>query len=207
VQSPPSKTFVASDLHLGHKNSLRWTNPREEGYEERFLKGWEAVVSDKDAVILLGDIAFSSKSYWFGRLAELPGKKVLMLGNHDTNKLNWYKKWGFSEVIPFNEYMLLKYYLGENGKRDKDYMAYHGNIMLSHIPAFPPVTKSYDDRFLGLSHKFQRAFDHASCILNIHGHTQGRAKEKHNTFDATLDVIGEQLVTVDQIFDHKFRNK
>jgi len=197
------KVWHASDLHLGHANILKFST-REEGYEHRFLETWDQLVAPEDAVVLHGDIAFAQKAYWFGQLSERPGHKILLLGNHDQNKLGWYYKWGFERVVPFNEYLLLKYYLGRNGEDAKSEV-YEGNIMCTHIPAFPAVITSYDERFVGLAHKFQRAFDHHSCILNIHGHTHGTATEKHNTFDVSLDVVGECLVTTDQIFDHKYR--
>ncbi len=196
------QTFLAGNLNFGeHLIS------RERGFEERFLQGWDAVVKTTDQVILLGNIAQSSKAYWFGRIAEMPGNKVLLLGDADTNKERWYLKFGFRQVIPFNQHLLLKYYLGHNGedKKEPTYESYEGNIMLSHLPSYVPVMKSYNDKYLGLVGKFQKAFDHNSCILGIHAHTEGKATERHNTFDASLDVIGEQLVSIDQVFARKYR--
>lgn len=191
-----NKVFIAGDLRFGDTQSSR-----EDGFEEEFLKGWDAMVTNNDAVILLGDIALSSKAYWFGRIQKMPGKKVLMMGEEETNKINWYRKFGFTTVTPFNETMLIKYHLGQNDEGE----FYEGNIMLSHIPAFASVTRSFDERFLGLSNKFQRAFDHRSAILNIHSHVQGKAKERHNTVDVSLESTGGHLVSIDQLFTHKFR--
>ena len=61
-----------------------------------------------------------------------------------------------------------------------------------------------DERFVGLSYKFQRVFDNTSSILNIHGHTHGVAKERHNTIDVSLEATKNQLVTLDQILEVKF---
>lgn len=185
------KIWLASDTHFGHKKILDFTK-RTEGFEERFLTAWDNIVGSNDVVMLLGDIAWGKVSYWFGRLREMPGQKVLLMGNHDRNKPKWYSKF-VDRVVPFNESLLHRY-------------EPYGNIMFTHIPAFPSVLTSYDERFLGLSHKFNRQFDTSSCILNVHGHTHGVANERHNTIDVSLDVIGEQLVTIDQVFNQKFKS-
>lgn len=193
------KIWCASDLHLGHKNLTEpagesvysnWS-ARKKGYEEEFFIAWSACVGNDDVVILCGDIAFSQQALWFGRISSMPGNKVLLLGNHDRNRINWYKKWGFIEVVPFGESRVHDHALG--------------NVMFSHIPADPAVALSYDDRFQGLAKKHAKEFKDNSCILNVHGHTHGQAKERQNTFDCTLDVIGNQLLTLDQIIEHKLK--
>jgi calcineurin-like phosphoesterase family protein len=44
-------------------------------------ENWKRVVSDDDVVYVLGDFSLKRPSYWQERL---PGKKILIIGNHDT---------------------------------------------------------------------------------------------------------------------------
>lgn len=189
------KIWIASDIHLGHKmmnhpHHSTGEPLRSIGYEDKFIKAWKDCVNDKDYILLLGDIAFSNIAMWFEIMSNLPGKKGLVLGNHDKNKISWYKKWGF-ETSPFGQSVVYPHQLG--------------NILFTHIPAYESVLTTYDDRFKGIAHRHNKEFDGASCILNIHGHTHGKAKERHNTFDASLEVIQYQPVLLDQIVEMKFK--
>jgi calcineurin-like phosphoesterase family protein len=193
-------TFFASDFHLGHRSMIE-RGYRKPGYEERILKAWSHIVRKDDVVYLLGDVAFTKQAYWFERLQALPGEKHLICGNHDRNRTAWYQKWGFVEVLPFPQYKLMPLYLGKSNEDQARY----GLIMLSHVPAFLSVGAAYDSRFNGLSNKYESRFNLASCILNIHGHTHAKGAEKHNTFDVGVDVVGEQLVSLEQIIELKFK--
>ena len=200
----PNNVWFASDLHLEHAAMTQCrpdgTTWRKPGYEERFFSACNQLIKQDDVFFLLGDIAFSRLSYWFHRIQKLPGHKVLVCGNHDKNRENWYRKFGFSMVIPFGNFYYLRLLLKDTQVGTADY----GNIILSHVPTFESVGTAYDDRFQGLMRKGERWFNRASCILNLHGHTHGFGAEKHNTFDVGLDVVGEQPITLAQILDLKF---
>ncbi len=188
--------WLASDLHLGH-DKLHTPSPgyqhREVGFEEKFFEGANACIGKKDLLILLGDIAFNKQAYWFSRIKEIPGEKVLVMGNHDRNRVNWYYKWGFSNVIEFAKSTILKHWMG--------------NILLSHIPASVSVLVSRgDDRFRGIASKHAREMEYSSCILNLHGHTHAMATESHSTFDCSLESIGGIPVKLGQILELKFNS-
>lgn len=81
--------FVIADLHLSFNNPKpmdifgeNWT-----GHEEKIRKNWIEEVKEEDLVILPGD--FSWETYLedtkldFEYLNKLPGKKLLLKGNHD----------------------------------------------------------------------------------------------------------------------------
>jgi len=81
--------FVIGDLHLSFNNPKpmdifgeHWT-----GHEEKIRNNWIENVKDEDLVILPGD--FSWETYLkdtkldFEFLNKLPGKKLLLKGNHD----------------------------------------------------------------------------------------------------------------------------
>ena len=102
--------FVIGDLHLSFNNPKpmnifgdNWT-----GHEEKIRKNWIENVNEQDLVILLGD--FSWETYLentkqdFEYLNKLPGKKILLKGNHDywwttMNKLREFTaEHGFDDI-------------------------------------------------------------------------------------------------------------
>ena len=82
--------FVISDLHLDvltNKKSMEVFGDKWRDYTKRIQKNWSAVVNDTDTVIIPGDISWAltlndsiTDLQWIN---ELPGKKILMKGNHD----------------------------------------------------------------------------------------------------------------------------
>lgn len=80
--------FTIADLHL----SLGADKPMDvfkgwENYVERLEKNWRAVVGEQDTVVVAGDISWAMKledtKRDFAFLQSLPGRKLLMKGNHD----------------------------------------------------------------------------------------------------------------------------
>lgn len=88
-----SKTFFTSDLHLGHRNLLKFTKPRPfnsiDEHDEAILENWNSVVKQEDTVYVLGDIAMNKDPDELGKyLTRLNGHKHLILGNHDRSKIH-----------------------------------------------------------------------------------------------------------------------
>lgn len=88
-----SKTFFTSDLHLGHRNLLKFTKPRPfnfiDEHDEAILENWNSVVKQEDTVYVLGDIAMNKDPDELGKyLTKLNGHKHLILGNHDRSKIH-----------------------------------------------------------------------------------------------------------------------
>lgn len=80
--------FVISDLHL----SLNTDKPMTvfkgwDNYVERIESNWRKIVCDDDTVVIPGDISWEmrlnncKKDFQF--INNLPGKKIIMKGNHD----------------------------------------------------------------------------------------------------------------------------
>lgn len=82
--------FVIADLHLDtvtNEKSMEVFGNRWQGYIEKIQKNWKAVVGDNDTVIIPGDISWALTTEesipdlkW---IDALPGKKIIMKGNHD----------------------------------------------------------------------------------------------------------------------------
>ena len=83
--------FTISDLHLStHETtnkSMEIFGKRWENYTQRLEKNWRSVVTDKDTVVIPGDISWAidldEALSDFKFLDNLPGKKILGKGNHD----------------------------------------------------------------------------------------------------------------------------
>lgn len=99
----PKKIWIISDTHFNHQFMIdKWIRP--EDYQQQLIDNWKVRVKDWDIVYHLGDVIFSRPSELWWILNELPGYKVLIRGNHDKNKPNWYLSQGFDEV--HEEYFL-----------------------------------------------------------------------------------------------------
>lgn len=79
--------YYISDLHLLHKNCIRFDERPFEGLEEMhetILTNWNRKVTDSDTVYILGDAAmYGKKEKAIELVAGMKGKKVLVRGNHD----------------------------------------------------------------------------------------------------------------------------
>ena len=79
--------WLWSDLHLGHAMTLSmfgrpyWT-PEE--MDDALFGAWRQVVDPADTVVILGDVAIGGLSgRRLKRLRAAPGRKVLVVGNHE----------------------------------------------------------------------------------------------------------------------------
>jgi len=80
--------FAIADLHL----SLGTNKPMDifkgwDNYVERLEKNWRAVVGEEDTVVIAGDISWAMRIEDsvadFAMIHSLPGKKLILKGNHD----------------------------------------------------------------------------------------------------------------------------
>lgn len=90
----PSKTWITTDTHFNHKAMIiqKW---RPEDYEAQVIKNWCYLVAEQDMVIHLGDVILGRNSDLKDILESLPGRKVLVRGNHDHESGDWYMRNGF----------------------------------------------------------------------------------------------------------------
>ena len=104
ITTPPARTWIWSDLHLGDAKALtRWDRPFRDVDEmnAHLLEQWEQAVGPDDTVICLGDV--SVDAIWqdravMERLRECPGKRWLVLGNHDVHRTRTLRETGFDSM-------------------------------------------------------------------------------------------------------------
>ena len=80
-----------SDLHLHHRNIIRYTERPFASCEQMdgFLHGaWRQAVGDDEYVLCGGDVALagSLNALRLDQVATAPGRKLLALGNHDFTR-------------------------------------------------------------------------------------------------------------------------
>lgn len=95
-EEPDEKTWIWSDLHLGHNVSLgAFSRPFHTTHaaDKAMHRAWIERVSDGDSIICLGDISVDGclHSHHIVRWQQAPGFKVLVLGNHDVDPINQVK--------------------------------------------------------------------------------------------------------------------
>lgn len=159
------RLFITSDLHLGHKAIIQYCNRpfdfTDKGIEESddfLLAQYRDTVKENDMVIFLGNLTFK-KNHKGQKMTEiitkLPGRKVLIKGNHDWYKDSFYRKCGFLSVnryLIFGDYFLCHFPV--TGKAD-----FNGRLMDEEYCKFVKATRG----FIGDKTGF--------CTRIIHGHT------------------------------------
>lgn len=108
------KVQFCSDLHLGHDlaSDLRGFDTVAE-HDDSIFASLEASCTKRTHTYFLGDIAFTRPN--LERLADIKGRKVIILGNHDNFKAVDYLK-SFDDIYGFVKYK---------------------NMWLSHAPIHP----------------------------------------------------------------------
>lgn len=124
--------FFISDLHIGHKNIIKFDGRPFTDVDEMHLemiKRWNDVVTDDDIVYYLGDLAFcrDETTKWF--IHSIKGKINFILGNHDKMK----------DIVKFDRWENIHEYGTEIGIKDDDSLVSRGSggyqkIIMSHYP-------------------------------------------------------------------------
>ena len=125
--------YAIADLHLSlnHPKPMDIFGDNWENHAEKIRENWTKVVKEEDTVLIPGD--FSWETYLedtykdFEYLNSLPGKKILLKGNHDywwttvTNIRNYLKENNFNtiEILFNNSYEVEDYLIA--GARGWDY--------------------------------------------------------------------------------------
>jgi len=81
--------YLWSDIHFGHKNIIKYSNRPFESIqqmEDAFVKNYTDKITNDDVVIWGGDIGFMKAGFLNEIIRPLPGKKILIVGNHDLDR-------------------------------------------------------------------------------------------------------------------------
>lgn len=99
----PARTWLISDTHFGHENIVGFCD-RPDEHEEVIVRHWTEEVPDSATVIHLGDFSYRNNGYTKNIIApKLTGsRKLLIPGNHDRGRPNFYRECGFKIVKPFS---------------------------------------------------------------------------------------------------------
>lgn len=123
-----TNVWFISDLHIGHRNIIKYCNRPWETSEEMdaaLFKNWNETVKQNDVVHFLGDLTLSSNPEIIKSiLSRLNGIKYLIKGNHDRLTNQQYRDCGFKEVYDTS-------------------IIYKDFFILSHIPVFMNDTMPY----------------------------------------------------------------
>ena len=102
--------YAIADLHL----SLGTDKPMDvfngwQDYHKRLTDNWMSLITDDDTVVVAGDISWAMKLEEcyedFAYLNSLPGKKILLKGNHDYW---WATKKKIDEYLEINHFDSIK---------------------------------------------------------------------------------------------------
>jgi len=146
-------THLYSDPHFGHKNIIehaqrpfKSADEMDAYLEAQYLKS----VTEADTVIWCGDVSFHDVLWTRALLKVLPGKKILVRGNHDGT-LAACLKMGFDLVADF-------LYVEIGGYK----------CTVCH---YPPARSTKDERYLE-----RRPMAPSRDEFIIHGHTHEKEK-------------------------------
>lgn len=110
--------YVISDTHFNHAPIVEYCN-RPEDHEERMLRSMTLAGAADHCLIHLGDLALGGEAEACARVCQhWVGRKVLVMGNHDSKSVSWYMEHGWDFVC---ESFRMEYC----GKK----------IMFSHMPS------------------------------------------------------------------------
>jgi calcineurin-like phosphoesterase family protein len=153
--------WFTSDQHFGHANVVRFCNRPFQTLAEMhvvLIEGWQRLVKPDDTVYLLGDVFFCTARTAADIAKQLPGKVVLVQGNHDKLSASQYKSFGWT-VVQDASIRLLGHFL-----------------TLSHFPYWPNMPDGLPAH--DLRYPDRRPIDRGRWLLCGHVHNRWKTKDK-----------------------------
>jgi len=170
-----SKSYLITDTHWYHDKMQKFCG-RPADFGRKIINGWKATVSPQDIVYHLGDVTWGTQEQLTSIMAELPGTKILVRGNHDRNHSNnWFIQAGFSAVLE---------------------KAQVSGVILSHIPAI--MTEEEIERGIINVH----GHFHNNTSRKWEKHLTQRITESH--YLLILEDVEYRPISLDAIVRRKF---
>lgn len=188
--------FFSSDQHFWHNKVISLCNRPFSNIEEmnsHLINNWNRVVQPEDTIYILGDMFFCNTKKAEEILAQLNGKKILIVGNHDKFSLTKLKKM-FHEV----HYRLELEIAGEK-------------VQLSHYPYAPTKKEKFihilknfykfwrKKKYMELRYMDRRPINNGGWLLHGHCHTAWQIKGKQ--FNVGVDVNEFYPVALESVED------
>ncbi|WP_457678603.1 metallophosphoesterase [Thermovibrio sp.] len=180
--------YFIADCHFFHKNIVK-LNPlkRKEGFEEVILNNLLSTLTVEDVLFVVGDFAWRLSEEFKDRWLSIPGKKVLIKGNHDFWFRNSKLKPYFDEIYDFSHSITV------NGKK----------VLLCHFPSRD--LRTY--RYLELQERITKEYKEGGFSLLIHGHVHwnpygvfcGCHLNCVKCFNANVEFINYKPVSVKEL--------
>ena len=119
------RIFAISDLHLSHEadKPMDIFGPAWTDHTGQIRENWTEIVDDDDVVLIPGDISWAMRMNEaekdFAFIDELPGRKIIIKGNHDYwwTSLSKVKKFVPESVIPLQNTAIAVDNIGIAGSR------------------------------------------------------------------------------------------
>jgi calcineurin-like phosphoesterase family protein len=141
------RVWITSDLHLNHANIIGYCDRPQRDVAEmnQTLMNLLAKVGAQDWIVLVGDLAMGDFDAGISLIKQIPGRKILVLGNHDLDRSGRCRLAGSVDAsgVPLFEFVVpFLFWTGPGGRQ----------VVVSHYPI--DIPKGY----------------RTPSILNYHGH-------------------------------------
>ena len=91
------RQWIIADTHWYHDRIASLCG-RPVNHTELSIKNCQEMIGKDDILYHIGDVIFYRLDLLAPILSSIPGRKVLVSGNHDMKRAGWYIKQGFSDV-------------------------------------------------------------------------------------------------------------
>lgn len=167
------KLWIASDLHLGHCNILKFCPNRSfkniDDHDDAYIENHNKMVSDEDVVVFLGDFAFRNKRPTKEYIKALNGQLFILFGNHDESAIKckhlfsgFWGRPGHNEIVEYKwfgkKYIFCHYPMLSWNARSHDRMNFFGHVHSHTTRPFHCQPNSCD---VGVD-----AWNHGPVLLN-----------------------------------------
>lgn len=171
-----SEKWFIGDTHFGHRGILSYEpefRPFKslEEHNEELIKRWNAVVKPDDKVYHLGDFCLNRSSLGIAKL--LHGRKILIMGNHDTFRTQEYLDAGFERLhgtLQFENLILTHVPVHPHQLEYRFFANVHGHLHSKKIPDWRYLNVSCENTNLTpitLEEVYSRIMEERQKVLDV----------------------------------------